>query len=147
MLITIYKWYEKNERINHNSFFTESYGVDTLELDSAIMEMRKTNFFSREFLINYKQVGQRTNQMLQLDSTLKMVGISFPFQDFDTWRGGQGSSPKWDDLIIMNLLVNEDQASFKWTATHWDTLNVRFKKENNQWKLAYLELLDLKMYQ
>ena len=145
-IITIYKWYIENEKINHNYLLTESYGIDTVKLDDVIREMQKTDFFSKEFLTNYKQIGQRTNQMLKLDSTLRMVGIAFPFQDFDTWYGGQVGPPNLDDLTIFNLSINNDQALFKWTTTNWDSLDVRFRKENNKWKLSFLELMDLKMY-
>jgi hypothetical protein len=145
-LITIYKWYERSEDVNHNNFLTNNDGIDTVRLDSVVEEMRKTGFFSNEFLTNYKQIGQRTNELLKSDSTLSMVGIAFPFQDFDTWHGGQGFQPNWNDLTIVNLSINNDLASFKWTAPRWDSLDVRFKKENDKWKLSYLQFLDLKMY-
>jgi hypothetical protein len=146
-IITIYKWYIENEKINHNYLLTESYGIDTVKLDDVIRQMQKTDFFSEEFLTNYKQIGQRTNQMLKRDSTLRMIGIAFPFQDFDTWYSGQVGPPNLDDLTIFNLSINNDQALFKWTTTNWDSLDVRFRKENNKWKLSFLELMDLKMYQ
>jgi len=146
-IITIYKWYIENEKINHNYLLTESYGIDTVKLDDVIRQMQKTDFFSEEFLTNYKQIGQRTNQMLKRDSTLRMVGIAFPFQDSDTWYSGQVGPPNLDDLTIFNLSINNDQALFKWTTTNWDSLDVRFRKENNKWKLSFLELMDLKMYQ
>jgi hypothetical protein len=150
LLMTIYKWYEKNEGIDHNNLFTESYGIDTVKLDSGIREMRKTNFFSKEFLTNYKQIGLRTNQMLKQDSTLRMVGIAFPFQDFDTWHGGQGWELDWNTLTIHNLSMSADSASLKWTCSkpvETKPLEAKFKKENDKWKLSYLELMDLKMYQ
>jgi hypothetical protein len=149
LLISIYKWYGQNEGINHNNFFTANSGIDTIKLDSGIREMRKTGFFAKEFLANYRQIGQRTNQMLEQDSTLRMVGIAFPFQDFDTWDGGQGWELDWNSLTIHNLSVSADSASLKWTCSRpleSSPLEAKFKKENDQWKLSFLELLDLKMY-
>ena len=150
LLIITYEWYEKNEAINHNDLYTEIYGIDTLKLDSAIIEMRKTNFFSEEFLTTYKQIGQRTNQMLKQDSTLSMVGLAFPFQEYDTWHGGQGWELDWNSLTIHNLSISADRASLKWTCSkpvETKPVEATFKKENDRWKLSYLELLDLKMYQ
>lgn len=151
-LITIYKWYEKNEGINHNNFLTESYGIDTVKLDSVIKEMSKTDFFSKEFLTNYKQIGQRTNQMLKQDSTLRMVGIAFPFQDYDTWNGSQGTVPGWmNDLTITDLSISANTATFKWMVKNSQIelgpMEVKFKREGSQWKLTFLQYMDLKMYQ
>jgi hypothetical protein len=87
--------------------------------------------------------------MLLHDSTLKEVGIAFPFQDFDNWYGGQGWEPDWNSLTIHDLSIVADSASLKWTCDKpiaTEPLAARFKKQNNKWRLSYLELLDLKMY-
>lgn len=150
LLVSVYKWYVKNEEaIDHNNLFTASYGIDTVKLDSAIGAMRKTGFFAEEFLTNYRQIGVRTNEMLERDSTLRMVGIAFPFQDYDTWHGGQGWQLEWDYLAIHNLVVSAGAASLKWTCSkpvETTPMVAKFTKENGIWKLYHLEYLDSEMY-
>ncbi len=148
LLITIYRWHEKNGKMDY--YFLGKKGprdaLDTVKLDSALTKMKKTDFFSEEFLVNYEQIGQKVDQVVKHDLALSHVGIVFPFEDYDTWYGGQGGQPNWHDLTIYNLSINNGNASFKWTTTNWDSLNVRFKKENNKWKLSHLQYMDLKMY-
>lgn len=153
LLIAIYKWYEKNEYVNHNNLMIKSriMGIDTVKLDSAIQDMKKTDFFSNEFLKNYKQIGLRVNQMMERDSTLSMVGIAFPFQDYDTWNGSQGTVPGWiDDITIHDLSLSATSSSLSWMVKNdsmeLSPMKVKFKREKGKWKLTFLEFMDLNMY-
>lgn len=61
LLITIYKWHEKIEAIDYDYILYKNRAVGLIKLDSAIDEMKKTDFFSEEFLTNYKLIGQKAD--------------------------------------------------------------------------------------
>lgn len=151
-LIAIYKWHE-NKGMDY--YFLEKegrlLGLDFVKLDSTLTAMAKTNFFSNRFLENYRKIGQRIDSLVRNDSAYSIAGsIDFPFQDYDTWYGGNDDKPDWNKMRIFNLLISKDSASFEWSCdneTNPEELYlVKFTREDNNWKLSYLYYMDLKLY-
>jgi len=151
LLIEIYKWHESKGMDYYLIYDGRAIlGVDSIKLDSTLNELRKTDFFSIEFLDNFKNIGQKIDyRVKQNPNDFKDGFIYFPFQDYDTWYGGNGLTPNWDDLRIYDLTTNQDSASFKWTCKKTEPknfINVKFKRVNGKWKLDYLQYMDLNMY-
>jgi hypothetical protein len=151
LLIEIYKWHESKGADYY--FILEGKaisGIDSEKLDSTLNALKKTGFFSDEFLETYKKIGQKIDLDIRHNpDNYKDGDIYFPFQDYDTWYGGNGGTPNWDDLKIYDLSINQDNASFKWACEKSDPkdfISVRFKRENGKWKLSHLQYIDLKMY-
>lgn len=151
LLIEIYKWHQTKG--NDYYLICEGYailGIDTVKLDSTLNELQKTDYFSKEFLDNYKKIGQKIDAKVRKNPNDYKGGyIYFPFQDYDTWYGGNSFPPNWDEMRIYDLIINNDDASFKWTCDKTepkDFITVSFKREDNKWKLSHLQYIDLNMY-
>jgi hypothetical protein len=139
-------------------------GLDLVKHKQNLNTLLKTNLFSSEFINNYNQI------ILTLDKGIKngkyepwLMGDLPPFV-----FGDQGEVDPWTmsedypydianpfaliEIDIINL--NQDKGLIKWrwgkldknTDPSWKTFSRKFKvaKENNTWKIAYLEGFDLK---
>jgi hypothetical protein len=125
-------------------------------------KLKKTNFFSAEFIDNYNKI------ILTLDKGLKngeykqwLVGDlpSFAFaNDVNPWCLCQDvpfDKPNpWDfiEVSIVKLDNEKGDAVWKWgklelnTDPGWKDFSYKFRvvKENNRWKIAYLTGFDFK---
>jgi hypothetical protein len=151
VLQKMYKWHDANGQ-NIPDFEiivkdTLQVGVDTTELVVALNELKKTNFFTDNFLKNYEQIGRQTDYKLKHDSVKYLNEINFSFQDADPWTFFQDDAGKyWDSLKIRRFAINADTASLRWSVDLVaDTLGylVKLKRENKEWKIDYLEGFDL----
>jgi hypothetical protein len=132
-----------------------------LELHKQNLDkLRQTNLFSTEFIENYNKI------ILTLDKGLKngkyeqwMVGELPPFNfssDVDAWTLSQDvpyDNPNPFDFVEVKLLdINKGEVNWKWgkpeliTEPSWKDFAYKFKvvKEDNKWKISYLEGFDFK---
>lgn len=132
-----------------------------LELHKQNLDkLRQTNLFSTEFIENYNQI------ILSFDKGLKngkyeqwKVGELPPFNfssDVDAWTLSQDvpyDNPNPFDFVEVKLLdINKGEVNWKWgkpeliTEPSWKDFAYKFKvvKENNKWKISYLEGFDFK---
>jgi len=152
LLLKTYQWVETK---NSNNDFNpaedkkgEKYiGLNLKEHAKRLEELKKTNFFSQQFLDNYNKIA------LKLDANLKnkklewLVGDLPPFgNDTNAWCDCQDNPEEyWKTLKMHNLKIENDTASFSWTWTKWkddSKYKVKAVKENGIWKIAYLEGFD-----
>jgi hypothetical protein len=132
-----------------------------LELHKQNLDkLRQTNLFSTEFIENYNKI------ILTFDKGLKngkyeqwMVGELPPFNfssDVDAWTLSQDvpyDNPNPFDFVEVKLLdINKGEVNWKWgkpeliTEPSWKDFAYKFKvvKEDNKWKISYLEGFDFK---
>jgi hypothetical protein len=160
-------WAESTNSINLLPVLADSedsiYIGFNFEKHKQNLEMlRQTNFFAAEFIDNYNQI------ILTLDKGLKngsyepwLVGDlpTFVFaNDVDPWSMCQDvpydkPSP-WDfvETNITSLDNGKGEANWRWgklelnTDPGWKNFSYKFRvvKENDKWKIAFLQGFDLK---
>ena len=132
-----------------------------LELHKRNLDkLHQTNFFTSDFIENYNQI------ILTLDKGLKngnydqwFVGYlpTFNFgSDINPWTLHQDipyDNPNPFDFLEVKLLnIEKGEVSWKWgkpeliTEPGWKDFEYKFKvvKEDNKWKISYLEGFDFK---
>ena len=160
LIRNLYKWHDSE--MNHpltrivdfpttatDSFYT---GIDWATHQKRLMILENTNFFSKDFIKTYNHIA------LQIDSFIKInknkVDI-FHIPDFDSdaddWCGCQMYPPNskyWETIMIKEFVDCGDSASFKWDwiPSRGDLYPVKTKKENNIWKVSFLDGFKSKDY-
>jgi hypothetical protein len=152
LLLKTYQWVEtKNSNNDFNPVEDkkgEKYtGLNLKEHTKRLEELKKTNFFSQQFLDNYNKIALKIDANFKNKKLEWFVGDLPPFgNDTNAWCDCQDSPEEyWKTLKINNLKIENDKASFSWTWTKWkddSKYNVKAVKENGTWKIAYLEGFD-----
>lgn len=138
-------------------------GFDLEKLNANLEKLRSTNYFSEEFIDNYKLI------ILTLDRKIKN-------KEFEAWYIYDVPDPlnfavnasawcncmevpydkpnPWDFVEIKVVSTSKEQADLFWTwgnlsdeqKKYWedDSYNFKVKKENNQWKISYMQGFDFK---
>ncbi len=151
LLINIYRWRDHQDILDYEIIDSNHLNIrlDTHKLANHLLTMKKTDFFSRDFLMTYKKIGMRIDSLIQNDSNYAEAGlIYFDFQDFNTWYGGQVGTPIFDNMVVLNFSEIDNKAFFKWAIPEEliDTVSVNFIFEDGKWKLNHLQYIDLKHY-
>jgi len=158
----VLKWSDSKKTINLLPVLTDNndsiyIGFDLDKNKANIEKLRETNFFTTEFIENYNQI------ILTLDIKLRsgefeqwMVGDlpTFIFSnDVNPWCSCQDNL-NWDQVEVKIISINKDKSELFWywghlssdTDTSWKEFRYKFKvvKENNNWKIAYLQGFDFK---
>ena len=150
-------WSESKETIELLPVLTDSndsvyIGFDLKKHEENLDKLRKTGFFSKEFIENYNQI------ILTLDKKLRnkeydewLVGDlpTFTFaSDINPWWAGQDHLDwKLVEVEIVNL--NNQTGELNWTYgkpgaeydSYWREFKSYFKvvREGNKWKISYME--------
>jgi len=133
-------------------------GLNLKEHKKNLDELKKTDFFSIEFIENYNQI------ILTLDKKIQnkefgnlLVGDLPPFNfasDVNPWCLCQEEpcDPNlWEvDINIIRLSSESGELEYKWGKSvlnadpYWKDFRYKFKvtKENNKWKISYMEGFD-----
>jgi hypothetical protein len=145
------KWHEADLKedfppmSDNDSIYT---GIDWPAHKARMEELSKINFFTQEFMDNYQKIA------LQLDKELKQNPVKYykgelpPYgNDANEWCNCQDyPSDIWKRLMIKNIKLEKDIASYYWTWGNDLNYFVKAKKENGHWKITYLERFDVKNY-
>ena len=138
-------------------------GFDMNEHKQNLDKLKKTDFFTTEFIENYNQI------IIELDKKIKnkeitewYVGDLQPFVfacDASPWCLSQeipfNDANLWKiEIEIISLNNEKGKLEWKWaknivTDPDWTWLGkfrykFRVKKENNKWKISYMEGFDFK---
>ena len=154
LLRKVYQWHQKNQRslIDFPVTVKDSFqiGLDREAFDQTLSVLRQTDYFTQNFLENYKQIGRFVDHKLTTANPKLYNEINFPFQDSDPWTGAQDDLPSWDHFRFYDYRAAPDSASFKWRIadSNWtsEPYAVGFAKENGQWKISFLQGFDRKDY-
>ena len=154
LLSNLYYWVEYKKSLN--SFFPSETSIKdssylALDQTSIVNDLKiieKTGFFSEEFLINYSQLMDTINKGLKNGTLTWGMGEMPSFEDgANEWCNCQDNPDNYLNLLTLkHLKIKKDFASFYWTWGGNFKYHVKAKKENNSWKITYLEGFDLKQY-
>ncbi len=119
-------------------------GVDLAAHARSTEALRKTGYFSEEFLQNYYQLGVTMDKGLREGSLVWPVGELPGFgTDTSPWCNCQDNPDKfWEHLTLDSFSFTGDSASFVW---RWDTTfsyRARARKAGGVWQIAYLNGFD-----
>ncbi len=132
-----------------------------LELHKQNLDkLHQTNLFASEFIKNYNQIILTFNKGLKNGKYEQwMVGELPPFNfssDVNAWTLSQDvpyDNPNPFDFVEVKLLdIDKGEVNWKWgkpeliTDPSWKEFEYKFKvvKEDNKWKISYLEGFDFK---
>lgn len=137
-------------------------GFDLARHNQNLEKLKATKLFATEFINNYNQIILTLNKRFKKGDYGKWLVGDLPGCDFatnaDPWSGCQDvpyDKPNPFDFLqieIIKLDGVKGDLNWKWgnlphgTNSDWSKYKYRFRvvKENNQWKIAYLEGFDFK---
>ncbi len=146
----VYEWIE-NQSVGFDfSPVTDSdslhyIGMDQERLDKRLEEFRLSGFFAEEFLDNYRQITLTIDERLKSKDMEWLVGDLPPYgNDTSPWCNCQDSPDDyWQILSIQDLHIEDDLATFSWTWGDGFDYKMRAIRENNGWKICYMEGFDV----
>jgi len=150
----LYKWHEMTPNldgfkpITKNPADTLYSGIDLTNNSAAINELKKTGMFTTGFLSDYRAIAVRLDKELKDGSTIWQKGMLPDYHD-DTneWCKCQDYPDKyWEKLTLKDIWFNKDEASFKWTWGGDFSYKLKAKKEDDVWKISYMEGFDMNWY-
>ncbi|MDR6969625.1 ribonuclease HI [Flavobacterium arsenatis] len=146
----LYKWNEtKSSQADFDPIQIEKTDsvYTKLDLDShkkRLKELSETNLFSEQFIENYDKIALTIDEKMLNKTIVWNIGElpSFGF-DANPWCNCQDNPDNyWEILTIKKLAIKENKASFVWTWGDDFQYKTKAIKENNVWKIAYLEGFD-----
>lgn len=152
----IRKTYEWVENKNSNQDFDpienkkgDKYvGLNLNMHKKRLEELKKTNFFSQQFLDNYNKIALKLDANLKSKKIEWLVGEMPPFgSDSNAWCNCQDNPEQyWKTMKIKDLKIDNNKASFKWIWSWEGEYKVTAVKENGVWKISYLEGFDFEEF-
>lgn len=144
---SVYTWQDREgqgndfepKEIEGDSLFR---GIDWTAYDKRVKTLKESNYFDQRFLDNHKQIAQ------YIDTALKSGREEWPKGEYPSfgydaspWCNCQdaASDSAWSTLTITNLKIENGQADFSWTWGDNFLYKTKATKENNVWKISYLE--------
>ena len=154
LILGLYHWQEEDKKYQHdfeliieNSF---QVGVDMNSVNNALSEIQKTEFFTQNFLSNYKEIADRLDQVYKLSETKYYNEINFAYQDAVPWTNLQDDIGEYFEVFTFSgLEINGDSAIVFWSLKGpypTDPYKVVLKRIDNIWKIDYLEGFDPSNY-
>jgi hypothetical protein len=152
LLKSVCKWHNKNQStlpdfdvIIKDSFQT---GLNYESFNKTFNALKQTNYFSSSFIDNYKKIADYVNNKLTTANPKYLNEINFSFQEADPWTFFQDEAGNfWDSLLISDYKTTANSASLKWRIqiNDWASAGyaVAFLKENDKWKVSWLEGFDM----
>ena len=147
------KWHEADILLDFRTV-TEYQGDSVysgIDWDTHITRMKQlseTKFFTEDFLENYQNIAVHLDKELKENPEKYYVGDLPPYGNgANEWCNCQDFPPDWENhLIIVDLKIDANFVSFKWT---WDKecyYFIRAQKVDNSWRICYMELFDIKNF-
>ncbi|WP_264551857.1 hypothetical protein [Flavobacterium sp. N2038] len=123
-------------------------GLDLSLHKARIKELENTNLFSKDFIANYNKIALKLESEFKNGTLVWNVGELPPFgSDSSPWCNCQDTPNNFLNKIwIMHLTIQNNTASYNWSWGDGVVYNVKAIKENNVWKISYLEGFDYDSY-
>lgn len=159
----VYEWNEKNSSYYFDIGIEDQAGDKYVGINWEIYEenknlLKSSGFFSNIFIESYKKTLEHIDKKVknkEYDYEW-FTGEYPPFgTDLNEWCHCQDTPSEnyWDKIEIKNLKVTgNNTASLIWTwgeTSKWNSdfkYRVKVKKEDNTWKVTYLDGFDKKYY-
>ncbi len=145
----LYKWHEtksSNDDFNpvadtKDSIYTS---LNLKEHTQRLKELKETGFFSKNFLENYDKIGLKIDSGLKNGKLEWAIGELPPFgNDSNPWCNCQDNPENyWEILAIKKIKIEGNIANLTWTWGDNFEYKVRAQKDNDTWKIDYLEGFD-----
>ena len=147
LLRNLYQWQEtksSNNDFNVNSKDSLYISLNLKDHQIRLDELKKTGFFSKNFVENYNKIGLKIDSGLKSGELEWAVGELPPFgNDANPWCDCQDNPENyWKTLTIQKIKINGDVADLTWTWGNDFEYKVTAVKDNNSWKIDYLEGFD-----
>jgi hypothetical protein len=150
----MYKWYDTTPKVEgfagvkKNPADTVYTGIDLAENNRAVESLKKTGFFSTDFLADYRAIAVRMDKELSNGSSLWIEGELPTFNDdVNEWCNCQDYPDKyWAKLTLTDIKYAKNEANFKWTWGNNFFYKAKAKKETGSWKISYLQGFDMNYY-
>ena len=153
LIVKLLKWHESDRQMDFETKKTNpgdsTYsGIDWAAHKKRMTELSNTNFFTDEFLNNYNSIA------MHIDAELKNNPVKYYEGDIQPWSDDANDWCKcqdfpdsvWEKLRIVDLRVYGDSANFKWSWADKFYYSARANRENNHWKISYLERFDVQHF-
>ncbi len=146
----LYEWHETKS--SHNDFDPTAdkqdstyVGLDLKKHEERLAELKKTDFFADQFLDNYNKIALTIDEELKSKKLEWLVGELPPFgNDANPWCNCQDNPDNyWQTLTINKIMLDNKTAAFTWTWGGNFEYKVKAIKENDNWKITYLQGFDL----
>ena len=152
----MYKWHDadhsKNELQPLDGSDTLYMGMDLDKLELRLGELRRTHFFTDEFIGNYDTLVRTIDRFLKNGKMQWHVGELPPFgDDADPWTDSQdypdADNFSWDTVPLTFESIDSVKATLTWTwgnpqAEKGFSYRIRVVKVDGRWKVAYLQGFD-----
>ncbi|WP_337964709.1 hypothetical protein [uncultured Flavobacterium sp.] len=135
-----YEWIEtktvKNDfDVVENKKGDKYIGLNLKAHNKKLEELKKSNFFTPEFIDNYNKIGLKIGDNLKTKKMEWLVGDLPPYgNDADMWCNCQDNPEEyWKTMKLNNLKITNNKASFNWIWTAWKespVYKVKAVKEN-----------------
>lgn len=158
----VYKWQDTQSPTSNSMIADDNdsiyIGFDIEQLNTDIEKLKSTNLFSEAFIDNYNRIFITLDEKLRNNEFEWFVGYLPPFgNDANPWCNCQDvpydSPSPWEMLEIELINLDSTQGEFLWKwgklelndGEGWKDFTYIFRtvKENNTWKISYLEGFDI----
>jgi hypothetical protein len=125
-------------------------GIDLQKQKTYTEQLEKSGFFTKEFLENYQNIATKMDEKLKDGSAVWMVGDLPPFAGggVNAWCNCQDILEKyWEKITLSKFEKQGEEMAVVCILDEGFTYKMRAKKENEIWKISYLEGFDEKSYE
>jgi len=145
----LYEWHETKS--SHNDFDPVAdnqdiiyVGLDLKQQEQRQIELKQTDFFADQFIDNYNKIALTIDNDLKSKKLEWQVGNLPPFgNDANPWCNCQDNPDNyWQTMTINKIELDKNAATFTWTWGDNFEYKVYAVKQNNNWKISYLQGFD-----
>ena len=146
LVVKLLKWHENDKNYDfdvktNNPKDTFYAGINWLAHKKRMVELEKTNFFTKDFLYTYQTIAIHLDKELRFNKIKYVVGYLPPYgNDANEWCNCQDyPSDSWNKLRISNIKINNNLATFKWDWGDNIFYSIKAKNEYGVWRIDGLE--------
>jgi hypothetical protein len=122
-------------------------GINWAAHQKRVKQLESTGFFAKEFISRYQKIAGHLDKELKSNKEKYHVGELPPYDHANEWCDCQDYPTNvWTLLKIINLKINGNSATFKWTWSSNFSYSVKALKADGKWKIAELEKFDVKNF-
>ncbi len=149
----VYEWDETNSTQQDFMPIADAEDIAYIGLDmdlhnQRVTELKQTGFFTASFIENYHQLALAIDEGLKTKKLEWIVGELPSFgSNANPWCNCQDyPDDYWKTMTIKVMNLENNTATFTWTWGEDFEYQVKAIKENDQWKISYLQGFDLETY-